>query len=291
MELKSNKAERLARSIASARAHLEALKAELGPKIEIEARSSTATAITCSRPPKSSLTTTTAAQTWPERKRKTMGTRHLTIIKAGDKVYAQYGQWDGYPDGQGITVWKFVKKHLDVAKLKRQLARAKYLTQEEIQATWTECGAVPKAQFVTMEIAKLHTQRYPLLSRDAGAECLKLIQDAKGAPQLAASDIAFAADSLMCEFVWMLDLVKRELVVFKGFNTEPLPEGAFFKALEITHPPKRGGVTGETYYPVREWVTIPFAKLKKMGRKEFLDSFPCEPEEAEEPEGSTETAS
>lgn len=37
-----------------------------------------------------------------------MGTRNLTMVMV-DGVYkvAQYGQWDGYPSGQGITVFIF----------------------------------------------------------------------------------------------------------------------------------------------------------------------------------------
>jgi hypothetical protein len=38
-----------------------------------------------------------------------MGTRHLIAAKI-DGVYklAQYGQWDGYPDGQGVAVLDFL---------------------------------------------------------------------------------------------------------------------------------------------------------------------------------------
>lgn len=39
-----------------------------------------------------------------------MGTRNLTVvIKKAKPVVAQYGQWDGYPSGQGATVLNFLK--------------------------------------------------------------------------------------------------------------------------------------------------------------------------------------
>lgn len=40
-----------------------------------------------------------------------MGTRNLTLVKdkEGKTKVAQYGQWDGYPEGQGVTILNFIK--------------------------------------------------------------------------------------------------------------------------------------------------------------------------------------
>ena len=41
-----------------------------------------------------------------------MGTRHLIAVMADGKYQvAQYGQWDGYPSGQGVSVLTFCGKH------------------------------------------------------------------------------------------------------------------------------------------------------------------------------------
>ena len=38
-----------------------------------------------------------------------MGTRHLIAVQLdGEYKIAQYGQWDGYPDGKGIDVLHFL---------------------------------------------------------------------------------------------------------------------------------------------------------------------------------------
>lgn len=38
-----------------------------------------------------------------------MGTRHLIeVVVDGQIKVAQYGQWDGYPSGQGVDVLKFL---------------------------------------------------------------------------------------------------------------------------------------------------------------------------------------
>ncbi|MHC5949058.1 hypothetical protein ACVXZ3_04645 [Providencia hangzhouensis] len=42
-----------------------------------------------------------------------MGTRHLICVaKDGDYKVAQYGQWDGYPSGQGLTLLTFLRDKL-----------------------------------------------------------------------------------------------------------------------------------------------------------------------------------
>ena len=39
-----------------------------------------------------------------------MGTRNLTIVHSnGEYKVAQYGQWDGYPEGLGCQLLKYLK--------------------------------------------------------------------------------------------------------------------------------------------------------------------------------------
>lgn len=41
-----------------------------------------------------------------------MGTRGLTmVICDGETKVAQYGQWDHYPEGNGITCLEFTKRY------------------------------------------------------------------------------------------------------------------------------------------------------------------------------------
>lgn len=44
-----------------------------------------------------------------------MGTRNSTLVKSKGKVkVAQYGQWDGYPTGQGQTIADFLNSDVDL---------------------------------------------------------------------------------------------------------------------------------------------------------------------------------
>ena len=49
-----------------------------------------------------------------------MGTRHLIIVKSEGKTkVAQYGQWDGYPTGQGKDIAIFLHSDgFDFAKFR-----------------------------------------------------------------------------------------------------------------------------------------------------------------------------
>lgn len=59
-----------------------------------------------------------------------MGTRHLiSVVLDGEYKIAQYGQWDGYPSGQGQAIVDFLLDNFDREAFKRQLAKCRFLEQ------------------------------------------------------------------------------------------------------------------------------------------------------------------
>ena len=51
-----------------------------------------------------------------------MGTRNLTIVYVdGEYKVAQYGQWDGYPEGQGATCLDFLRNKMDEKIFREEL--------------------------------------------------------------------------------------------------------------------------------------------------------------------------
>ena len=56
-----------------------------------------------------------------------MGTRNLTmVIQNQETKIAQYGQWDGFPDGQGITILTFLQDKSNVEKLKQIIPNIRF---------------------------------------------------------------------------------------------------------------------------------------------------------------------
>lgn len=90
-----------------------------------------------------------------------MGTRHQQVVinKEGTRKVSQYGQWDGYPDGQGLGILRFLRNN-DLEKYQTELEKLREITQEEIDIVNSDSNWV---------------KNYPYLSRDCGSELHKLI--------------------------------------------------------------------------------------------------------------------
>ncbi len=153
-----------------------------------------------------------------------MGTRHITaVFLDGEYRVAQYGQWDGYPEGAGATILEFLKKW-DRTKFIEKLRKCTLMTKDQLDTLAKEIKA--KGQ------GESWTRIYPHLSRDAGADVLQLIQDSKDGLKLK-NELDFVADSLMCEFAYVLDLDANRLEFYCGFNNDPLTKDDRFHALKL----------------------------------------------------------
>lgn len=134
-----------------------------------------------------------------------MGTRHLiAAVIDGDFKLAQYGQWDGYPDGQGADVLTFVRD-MDADAFAQKLRACHWLSKDEKDAV-----------NATADWHKV----YPHLSRDAGSGVLDMI--AASDAGLGLIDMrGFAGDSLFCEWGYVVDFDSKTLEVYRGFNGTP----------------------------------------------------------------------
>lgn len=151
-----------------------------------------------------------------------MGTRNLTAVYLdGEYKIAQYGQWDGYPDGQGKKVLGFARKLADPetrAKFEENLRACSWATKEYID----KIDAEIKAKKV-----KNWTLVYPELSRDTCAGILQMVLVRGGL--VLGNNIEFAADGVLCEWAWVIDLDKNTFEGFAGFNKTPLtPDDRFY---------------------------------------------------------------
>jgi len=196
-----------------------------------------------------------------------MGTRNITAVMVnGEYKVAQYGQWDGYPSGQGKTILDFLRS-LTKEKKKRfvkKVKAVKELTEEENQKQWVECGADPDNDMVGFDVSKIHTEKYPESSRDTGGKILSIIMKRK-AGILLNNKIDFVTDSLFCEWAYVVDLDDNTFEVFKGFNQMPLHRDERFATFSDQ--------CREDYYPV------------KLVKKYDLDNLPTVPEMVKELDG------
>lgn len=132
-----------------------------------------------------------------------MGTRHLIgVVIDGDFKIAQYGQWDGYPSGQGDTVLDFLAKR-DLDDFKEKVRSLRWLTDEDIKK---------------VDDTPNWPQVFPHLSRDAGAEILNMVADGK--VEAVQDNRDFAYESLFCEYAYIIDFDEGNLEVYTGFNKE-----------------------------------------------------------------------
>jgi hypothetical protein len=149
-----------------------------------------------------------------------MGTRNLTcVFLDGDFKVAQYGQWGGYPDGQGETIRKFLAE-ANIPLFRDQVRKVGRIDEETIEERWIEAGAEPDALGVPFEVSDRFKEMYPELHRDTGAEILGIIMNMEGDCLLLKDRRTFGTDSLFCEWAYVIDLDNNTLEVYKGFNKD-----------------------------------------------------------------------
>jgi hypothetical protein len=188
-----------------------------------------------------------------------MGTRNVTIvINKGKTVIAQYGQWDGYPSGQGETIREFLKT-ADIAKFREKLKDVRWINKakrNEINEWFKSIGCADG--WMNMEQAELYHKAYPLLTRDNGAKVLEMIYAMpEGEIAWIENNRAFVADGLFCEWAYVVDLDKEVLEVYEGFNKTPLEKGQRFRQYQ----PKDYDSIGEKYFPARCIKKFKFSEL------------------------------
>ena len=203
-----------------------------------------------------------------------MGTRNLTmVISNGETKVAQYGQWDGYPSGNGVIVLDFLHS-TNLDDFKKKLKKVKFINgnkEKEIQKWLKSIGA--ENGWLNMEQSKLYQEKYPYLTRDNGANILQMIMDGEEDEIWISNQTDFAADSLFCEWAYVIDFDKGVLEVYEGFNQTPLTiEDRFYYLTAEAEKDYRD----TQYYPIKIVKSYKLSHLPLEG--EFLNDFKQEQE-------------
>lgn len=193
-----------------------------------------------------------------------MGTRNLTIVRFENKtVVAQYGQWDGYPSGQGSLILSFLLESDKVELLKQTLPKVRFQRDEDVlqqkeflHSIGAEDGCMNFEQYEKFK------KQYPLHIRDVGGDILERIIQEKEAPEIVLIDSSyFASDSLWCEWAYVVDFDQKTFEVYEGLNKKGIsPEDRFFNLYD-----------GKSdYYPIKMLVSFPLEQLPS--EEAFLDT-------------------
>ena len=161
-----------------------------------------------------------------------MGTRHLiAVFIDGEYKIAQYGQWDGYPSGQGGDVLEFISG-MDKEHFKDKCRKARFFTKDEAEEVNKELRE--NQGLLEKEMKYWHLNRYVC------AKILKLVNDSPDG-MILENKIYFAGNSLFCEWAYVIDFDTDKLEVYTGFNKSPLPKGSRFEDIKIDKEPSVSG--------------------------------------------------
>ena len=178
-----------------------------------------------------------------------MGTRNLTVVYSGGEYrLAKYCQWDGYPKGNGIDILRFLRV-ADLGHLRSCVENLEPVTEAYIKEHFLENDKVADE-----------------FSRNTGgAAILQLIAERGGGVKVY-NELEFAADSLFCEWLWLIDFdagTAGKFEAYRGFNETPLsPDDRFYFLRDKSDPP---------YCPVKLVCSWPLAGLPTD--EEFLETF------------------
>jgi len=158
-----------------------------------------------------------------------MGTRHLTIVKKnGEMKIAQYGQWDGYPEGAGNEILSFCRKYLSTQEGREvfvaHLDKCRFLTENEIELINELIDKDESLRrYDPVTYSANWTKRWPELSRDTGNKVLEMVLESENGLGLA-DEFEFIHDHVFCEWAWMIDLdecIFGNVVGVESHNREP----------------------------------------------------------------------
>lgn len=169
-----------------------------------------------------------------------MGTRNLTIVKFNGEVkVAQYGQWDGYPTGQGQTIADFLKEKVNIEKLKKNISKVRFIEPEGKDKDFlTEYNKNAPRWSSDPDNRTDEQKRWfnTYRTRDLGASILQSIANSEDEEILLNNEIDFKKDGLLCEYWYEIDLDKETVVVngSKPYSFKQWTRKGFMEKLEDT---------------------------------------------------------
>jgi hypothetical protein len=147
-----------------------------------------------------------------------MGTRGLTKVIDKDNILkvAQYGQWDHYPEGQGIKILSILTTdRYAVEELELALDKCYFTTEEEREAIYSDYNS----KYPETTHMKKFSSMVPSLSRDTCGDILNVVRWSAG-PIPLMDESEFESDDLFCEGVYEINYNTNKFISKFGVTVE-----------------------------------------------------------------------
>lgn len=161
-----------------------------------------------------------------------MGTRHLIIVrKDKQNKIAQYGQWDGYLEGQGKDILGFLNDKNNIKLLKESLSRVRFVDEVKDKAFLDEYNKNSPNWSNEPDNRTEEQKRWfkTYISRDLGFDILLNIIESNDKEILLKDSTSFSKDDLFCEYLYVIDLDKETFAIYKSGFDDLLKEYSFNK--------------------------------------------------------------
>lgn len=158
-----------------------------------------------------------------------MGTRGALVYVTGDRELIQYNHFDSYPSALGFKVGEFIQSMLG-GELE-QLAGLSEGYIEKVRELIQALEVVNQSDTPTPEQAAKHREFAQAVS--TGDDWYAILRDCQGDPEatlragiIATAEPSWLADSLFCEWAYVMDFNEKKVEVYEGFN-RGRPEGRY----------------------------------------------------------------
>ncbi len=151
-----------------------------------------------------------------------MGTRGAVGFRLDGKDYVAYNHFDSYPEGLGVEVLRDIKELLKGTGLNSLPALVKRLKVFSENKKPTKKDIKALAKYTDLSVSNKSTSDWYCLTRNLQGN-LRGYLEAGYMPD----SREFLADSLFCEWAYIVNLDDNTLEVYKGFNSNPNGAGRF----------------------------------------------------------------
>jgi hypothetical protein len=174
-----------------------------------------------------------------------MGTRGTWGFVIDGRELLAYNHCDSYPEGLGDDVLK-VARSMAVDEMRTAVRALKVVGPDPQEPTAEDIAAL--ARWTNLNVGEKSTSDWYCLTREMQGDVAATMESG----YFLAANPGWPADSLFCEWGYVIDLDAGSFEVYRGFQTEAHSVGRF---AERTSDGKDG------YAPIRLIATYPLADL------------------------------